>query len=297
MPIDLTSEQRGLLDATRSYLNEAAPTHGDPTARPGRAGSGPGLLEPGRPAGLDLAARARGPRRRQPDRQPVRRPARSSPRSPAGRWPRPARAREHRCGSAGFDAGQQKSTRPSTACSAVTWCRPGRSPRAMGRSTPARSRRRRSAPARAIGSAAPSRSSRPGSDADVFLVTARDGDGLVQLLVARSATGLSVTSQHGLDPSRGYGAVTLDGVEVPATARVGGDGPADDQVQHLLDVAVAIQSAETVGVMYHAFDMTMEWVNQRVAFGRVDRFLPGAQAPAGRPQALARGECRVWSTA
>jgi alkylation response protein AidB-like acyl-CoA dehydrogenase len=32
---------------------------------------------------------------------------------------------------------------------------------------------------------------------------------------------------------------------------------------------VLVQSAETVGVMYHAFDMTMDWVNQRVAFGRV----------------------------
>jgi alkylation response protein AidB-like acyl-CoA dehydrogenase len=108
-----------------------------------------------------------------------------------------------------------------------------------------------------------------GPDADVLLVTARDGDGLVQLVVERAAAGVSVVPQHGLDPSRGYGTVTFADVEVPVTARVGADGPADEQVQHLLDVAVLVQSAETVGVMYHAFDMTMDWVNQRVAFGRV----------------------------
>jgi alkylation response protein AidB-like acyl-CoA dehydrogenase len=106
-------------------------------------------------------------------------------------------------------------------------------------------------------------------DADVFLVTARDDAGLVQLIVERSAAGVSVTPQHGLDPSRSYGTVILDDVAVPASARVGGEGPADDQVQHLLDVAIAIQSAESFGVMDHAFDMTMTWVNQRVAFGRV----------------------------
>jgi alkylation response protein AidB-like acyl-CoA dehydrogenase len=106
-------------------------------------------------------------------------------------------------------------------------------------------------------------------DADILLVTARDSDGLVQVLLERSAPGVAVTPQHGLDPSRGYGTVTLEHVAVPASARVGGDGPADDHVRHLLAVAVAIQSAETVGVMYHAFDMTMTWVNQRVAFGRV----------------------------
>ena len=106
-------------------------------------------------------------------------------------------------------------------------------------------------------------------DADVFLVVARDDAGLVQFLVDRAAPGLTVETRSGLDPSRSFGSVVLDGVVVPAAARVGGDGPAEDEVQHLLDTAVAIQSAETVGVMSHVFDMTMDWVTQRVAFGRV----------------------------
>jgi alkylation response protein AidB-like acyl-CoA dehydrogenase len=108
-----------------------------------------------------------------------------------------------------------------------------------------------------------------GPDADIFLVTARDDAGLVQLLVERSTAGVAVTPQHGLDPSRSYSTVTFDSVRVPASARIGGDGPADESVQRLLDVAILIQSAESFGVMDHVFDMTMSWVNQRVAFGRV----------------------------
>jgi alkylation response protein AidB-like acyl-CoA dehydrogenase len=42
----------------------------------------------------------------------------------------------------------------------------------------------------------------------------------------------------------------------------------EQTVQRLLDLAVAIQSAETVGIMEHVFAMTLDWVNNRVAFGR-----------------------------
>jgi alkylation response protein AidB-like acyl-CoA dehydrogenase len=105
-------------------------------------------------------------------------------------------------------------------------------------------------------------------DADVFLVVARDSDGLVQLLVDRDADGVSVEPKNGLDPSRTFGSLVLDNVSVDDAARVGADGAADAEVAHLLDVAVAIQAAETVGLMDHVFEMTMDWVQQRVAFGR-----------------------------
>lgn len=105
-------------------------------------------------------------------------------------------------------------------------------------------------------------------DADLFMVVARTDAGLVQLLVEPDAAGLSVQSRIGLDPSRAFGSLVLDGVEVPREASVGSAERADTEVSKLLDVAIAIQTAETVGLMSIVFDMTIDWVQQRVAFGR-----------------------------
>ena len=44
-----------------------------------------------------------------------------------------------------------------------------------------------------------------------------------------------------------------------------GAGPAADR---LLDLAVCLQQAESVGAMEVAFEMTMEWVTHRYSFGR-----------------------------
>ena len=54
-----------------------------------------------------------------------------------------------------------------------------------------------------------------------------------------------------------------------AATRVGADGPADAAAERAFCIAIAIQSAETVGLMHHVLDMTVEWMKQRVTFGRV----------------------------
>jgi alkylation response protein AidB-like acyl-CoA dehydrogenase len=122
-------------------------------------------------------------------------------------------------------------------------------------------------------------------DADLFLVTAHDEQGVAQFLVRRDAPGVSVTRQTGLDPSRSYGMVQLNGAQIPAAARVG-ETAADDAVESQLCAAIAIQSAETVGLMSHVFDITIDWVSQRIAFGR----------PIGSYQALKHrlAEHRLW---
>jgi alkylation response protein AidB-like acyl-CoA dehydrogenase len=107
------------------------------------------------------------------------------------------------------------------------------------------------------------------SDADLFLVTARDENGPAQFLVERSAPGVAVTPRLGLDPTRSYGTVEFASTPVPATARVGGDGPGEDLIELAYCAAIAIQAAETAGLMQHVFDMTIDWVTQRFAFGRV----------------------------
>ena len=107
------------------------------------------------------------------------------------------------------------------------------------------------------------------SDADLFLVTACTDDGVAQFLVESSAPGISVTSGRGLDPTRGYGTVEFASTPVLAAARVDGEGPPGHAAELAYCAAIAIQSAETAGLMQHVFDMTIDWVTQRVAFGRV----------------------------
>jgi alkylation response protein AidB-like acyl-CoA dehydrogenase len=106
------------------------------------------------------------------------------------------------------------------------------------------------------------------ADADWFLVTARAGDGLVQLLVPRSAPGLDVTPQVSLDMVRGFGAVRFSGVRLPASAAVGSPDNAASEVEHQLNVALVLQNAETVGATDRVFEFTLEYCRDRVSFGR-----------------------------
>lgn len=99
--------------------------------------------------------------------------------------------------------------------------------------------------------------------ADVALVVgARDG-GPVQVLVPLDAEGVVRTSLDALDLSRRFAHLELHDVRVPAEALLGPVG-----LDHLLDVAVVLTSAETVGAMDRLFTMTVEYSKDRIAFGR-----------------------------
>lgn len=107
------------------------------------------------------------------------------------------------------------------------------------------------------------------ADADLFLVTGRLDGELAHFLVGHDAPGVVVKPQRALDPTRGYGTVDFGSVAVPATSRVGGDSPDDRLTETAFCAAIAIQAAETVGIMQRVFELTIDWVGQRVAFGRV----------------------------
>ena len=62
--------------------------------------------------------------------------------------------------------------------------------------------------------------------------------------------------------------VTFDGVRVPLASVVGELGEAEVQVERQLQIAAALASAESVGAMERAFDMTVEWAFERYSFGR-----------------------------
>jgi alkylation response protein AidB-like acyl-CoA dehydrogenase len=106
------------------------------------------------------------------------------------------------------------------------------------------------------------------AQAEHFLVTGRTGDGLTQVLLPSDTAGISVEPMRTVDLTRRFGAVTFDGVRVPADAVVGAAGHADEQVERQLQVAAVLLSAESVGAMETAFDMTVEWAFERYSFGR-----------------------------
>jgi alkylation response protein AidB-like acyl-CoA dehydrogenase len=105
-------------------------------------------------------------------------------------------------------------------------------------------------------------------DADWFLVTARTDDGLTQLLVPKEAEGLSVSPLRSLDMVRRFASVTFDNVSVPAWAIVGVPGDAEQEVRHQVNVALALQNAETVGAIDRVYEFTVEYCKARFSFGR-----------------------------
>jgi alkylation response protein AidB-like acyl-CoA dehydrogenase len=105
-------------------------------------------------------------------------------------------------------------------------------------------------------------------DADLLLVTAAGRDGLLQFVLPTGTKGVSISPRDPLDLGRTVADVSFDNVAVTADTLLGEAGQAADAVERQLQVALALQCAETVGVTDRAFEFTMEWVRERHAFGR-----------------------------
>jgi len=105
-------------------------------------------------------------------------------------------------------------------------------------------------------------------DADILLVSATGEDGLSQFLVAPDEAGVSIEAMNALDLGKRLSIVRFDNVSIGAVALLGEADNAEDAFEKQLQVALALQCAETVGATDRAFEFTMEWVNERHAFGR-----------------------------
>ncbi len=106
------------------------------------------------------------------------------------------------------------------------------------------------------------------AQADHLLITARADTGLIQFLVPASAAGITITPLQSLDLVRRFARVDLDRLSVPATAVVGEPEAADADVEHQLQDALVMQTAEMVGAAQRTFDFTVEWAFDRYSFGR-----------------------------
>jgi alkylation response protein AidB-like acyl-CoA dehydrogenase len=104
--------------------------------------------------------------------------------------------------------------------------------------------------------------------ADLLLVSAADDGGVSQFLLPAATPGVSVTRLEALDLGRRLAEVRFDGVRVSAGALLGAAGGAAEQIERQLQVALALQCAESVGVTDRALEFTLEWVKERYAFNR-----------------------------
>jgi alkylation response protein AidB-like acyl-CoA dehydrogenase len=107
-----------------------------------------------------------------------------------------------------------------------------------------------------------------GDQADYFLVTAAGPDGLAQFIVPAAAPGVTVAAEQSLDLVRRYARVDMDGVRLPATSVVSPAGAAEAAVNRQIQIAVALQCAETAGAVQRVFEFTVQWAFDRYSFGR-----------------------------
>ena len=109
------------------------------------------------------------------------------------------------------------------------------------------------------------------AQADLFVVAARTGDGatdLSLLLVEADAAGVSVESAPTLDRTKRMGHLRLDGVRVAADAVLGEAGEAASAIERHLDRGAAAVTAEIVGAIEGALEMTVQFAKDRTQFGR-----------------------------
>lgn len=147
--------------------------------------------------------------------------------------------------------------------------------------------------------------------ADVFLVTARAPEGLVQVLVPATGAGVTVEPLESLDLARRMAEVTFMETPVDQSDVVCAGSFATEAVERQLQVALVLQCAETNGATQAGLDMTVDYAKERVAFGRpigsyqalkhrmADHrmWLEGSYATTAYATASAHGRCPDASTA
>ena len=112
-----------------------------------------------------------------------------------------------------------------------------------------------------------------GLAADLLIVVARtdgqpgDARGLSLFLVPTNASGVSRQKLHTAD-SRGYANIEFSDVQIPSTALLGEINQGPDILENILDCGRAHLAAEMLGVAAQSFDMTLDYLKNRVQFGQ-----------------------------
>ena len=101
-----------------------------------------------------------------------------------------------------------------------------------------------------------------------LLVTGFSDGRMTQVLVPANASGVSIKALKSMDVTRRFGSISFENVRAPASALVGEFGRAGEAVARQIQAAAVMLSAEAVGAMDAAFDMTVDWAFNRYTFGR-----------------------------
>jgi|SRR5690625_250669 len=105
--------------------------------------------------------------------------------------------------------------------------------------------------------------------AGLFVVIARDENNeLAAFAVPKDAQGLTVTRLATMDMTRPQGTIALEGVKLPASARLQGEKTTKDALAQALHRAAILLSSELLGIAEATMDISVEYAKERVQFGR-----------------------------
>ena len=89
-----------------------------------------------------------------------------------------------------------------------------------------------------------------------------------QFLVPTDAAGVRVEAQRSVDLVKSYARVHFDGVEIDASAVVGGPEQTAELISRQSQIAQILQCAEVVGILDAVLKFTIQWGFDRHSFGR-----------------------------
>jgi alkylation response protein AidB-like acyl-CoA dehydrogenase len=104
--------------------------------------------------------------------------------------------------------------------------------------------------------------------ADVIFVVADGPDGTGIFAIGADNPGLEIRPMTGMDETRKLDVVTLNGVAVDASARLGGRVVERAALDRLLDIAKTMLAAEMCGAAAAVVDLSVEYAKIREQFGR-----------------------------
>ena len=103
--------------------------------------------------------------------------------------------------------------------------------------------------------------------AEAFLVSAAEAGGASVFLVPADAPGLTVRTYPAFDGAE-MASLSLDGVRLPASARLHGPGEGAKALEEALRIARFAMAAETLGACEAALAQTIDYQRERKQFGR-----------------------------
>lgn len=104
--------------------------------------------------------------------------------------------------------------------------------------------------------------------ADLFIVACEGSEGTSLIALPADAAGVKVERHVSLDPTRPLATVHLSNVVVEPRWILGDVGQAGASLAHSRMVATGLLAAELTGVAAHSLSSTVDYVQQRVQYGR-----------------------------